>query len=868
MSIHRVARGIAATLVVAIALVGARARAQDPPAIVLKANPAVHRDRVELLRQEFRERREESREARERAHKAKRAHGRKAEPRLGDEDRVAAGAGGRTAAPSGAAGVLTAPVNAKANDKTSDAAGAGQAEQSVVFLGSNGLCSWNDGQGFNLSPMDVQGFGYSTDGGATWTDGGIPLKQGTIYDWSSDPVVTVNEKTGDFYYCGLTDNNSSLTVNGVGVIRGHFSGSSFVQDAATVAVSGSSSSYAYDKQWMCADSLTGNLYLTYTMFTTTGGHIWFTRSTDNGATWSTPLQISGSWEDGLVSGSRPVVGPSGEVYVVYGAIGAVDADSMKIRKSTNYGASFGPGYVAAIEYDNYYTGAPGFNRGRAVTFPAVAVDRSRGTHRGRIYLTFQDCVNFYNDAIGYGTAKSEVEKNAYFGNATPFTIGQTLRGGIATSDIDDWKFPTTAGQTYIFFVDSLRSTTFQYTMRIYCPLDTTAVSRLALSSDGNSVSSTNVHALIVWTAPTTSTYYLQMRYATGTGGYRIRSGVHTPGAGDGGRDTRDAMVAWSDDGATWSAPVRVNDEAALYDDWLPEVAVPQDGYAYVMWFDWRNAAASCFGGSDIYVSRSTDGGVTWGAGRPVTTVTTPNWTQVGSNIAPNEGDYNGVYGGDCLAFAWADGRLGDADIYAARVVDSFTASGPATGAGAAGASFALDDTVTNANVLFPIDVNLALTADRAWPGLPLAGSLTVPEGGSAAAPFSVPVPDTAAAGTVNLCLTATLPNGALQATWCTALTVPPHATGVLDGPVAFALHGAQPNPSSGPLSVHFSLPGGALATLTIVDAAGRRVFEREVGSLGAGAHVVRMERPLPVGVYLVRLSQGARAITTKAAVIR
>ena len=82
--------------------------------------------------------------------------------------------------------------------------------------------------------------------------------------------------------------------------------------------------------------------------------------------------------------ARPMVGPNGEVYVLYTAIGPVDADSVKIAKSTDNGATFAPAVVAMTEYNNYFTGAPGFNRPRAVTFAAGAVDRSTGPNRGSI----------------------------------------------------------------------------------------------------------------------------------------------------------------------------------------------------------------------------------------------------------------------------------------------------------------------------------------------------------------------------------------------------------------------------------------------------------------------------------------------------
>src|SRR5262249_45245373 len=78
--------------------------------------------------------------------------------------------------------------------------------------------------------------------------------------------------------------------------------------------------------------------------------------------------------------------------------------------------------------------------------------------------------------------------------------------------------------------------------------------------------------------------------------------------------------------------------------------------------------------------------------------------------------------------------------------------------------------------------------------------------------------------------------------------------------VAFALDGVRPNPANGRhLMARFALPVTATAKLELEDVTGRRVVEREVGSLGAGAHVVDLTEGSRVrpGLYFLRLSQGA-----------
>src|SRR6185503_7151307 len=128
------------------------------------------------------------------------------------------------------------------------------------------------------------------------------------------------------------------------------------------------------------------------------------------------------------------------------------------------------------------------------------------------------------------------------------------------------------------------------------------------------------------------------------------------------RDHRDVFVTTSDNGTAWTTPVRVNGDAGHFDDWLPEVAVAGNGNAYVQWFDWRDApAAVCAGASMTYLSRSTDGGVTWPDGSPVSS-SLSFWTTAYSNIIPNEGDYSSLFANQNAVYScWSDGRNSDPD---------------------------------------------------------------------------------------------------------------------------------------------------------------------------------------------------------------
>jgi hypothetical protein len=91
-------------------------------------------------------------------------------------------------------------------------------------------------------------------------------------------------------------------------------------------------------------------------------------------------------------------------------------------------------------------------------------------------------------------------------------------------------------------------------------------------------------------------------------------------------------------------------------------------------------------------------------------------------------------------------------------------------------------------------------------------------------------------------------------------------------PVAFqfALAGPRTNPVIGDLMVAFSLPDAFPARLELFDIAGRRIAREEVGSLGAGNHVIplRAGRKLPPGTYALRLTHRSRALVARVVVLR
>ena len=94
----------------------------------------------------------------------------------------------------------------------------------------------------------------------------------------------------------------------------------------------------------------------------------------------------------------------------------------------------------------------------------------------------------------------------------------------------------------------------------------------------------------------------------------------------------------------------------------------------------------------------------------------------------------------------------------------------------------------------------------------------------------------------------------------------------MDVPAAagFRLLGLRPQPAGpGDLEVAFSLAQAGPVRLELFDAGGRRVLARDLGGLGAGAHLERLGRGARVsaGIYFLRLTQGERSASLRTVVL-
>jgi hypothetical protein len=210
---------------------------------------------------------------------------------------------------------------------------------------SNIIAGQNDSRiGFNHC-----GYDWSFDGGNRWGDQVPPFWQfvlldGHTADACSDPTLAWDSR-GNAYIGGVFfDINSGA--NAVLVMKSNAgNGGSFYhspdpaggfqeyRDTPVGVVANDDGSEAdNDKELMTADANRSSpkrdtVYITWTRFNAAGhSPIYFSQSTDGGATWSVPIEISGSNANicplggGACNddqGSDPVVGPDGTIYVSF-----------------------------------------------------------------------------------------------------------------------------------------------------------------------------------------------------------------------------------------------------------------------------------------------------------------------------------------------------------------------------------------------------------------------------------------------------------------------------------------------------------------------------------------------------------------------
>src|SRR5258708_10095614 len=116
------------------------------------------------------------------------------------------------------------------------------------------------------------------------------------------------------------------TRNGIFIRRSLDGGQTWEPDPVTVIAHESTPGIPFeDKPWIVAETAgphAGNLYIGWTHFTLAASDLIFSRSTDDGITWSSPIKLSSvpglpRDDNGALEGFHGVVGPDGTLYTIW-----------------------------------------------------------------------------------------------------------------------------------------------------------------------------------------------------------------------------------------------------------------------------------------------------------------------------------------------------------------------------------------------------------------------------------------------------------------------------------------------------------------------------------------------------------------------
>src|SRR5215510_3163449 len=250
---------------------------------------------------------------------------------------------------------------------------------------------------------------YTSDGGTTWTVGGLVTLETpqTNYQLASDPTVAA-DTDGNFYLCVLMGSGSSSGKfdNGIYVFKSTDAGHTFGQILPVFFdINNPANPKLLDKPYMVIDTsptspFKNTIYVAwvgiYPLDTPFPQAIRIAHRRPADAQFSEQQMIS---HTGQILGPSIATGPNGEVYGAWEGHG--NPDTILFNASTDGGVTFWspigtvPGtdlrihdYVGALDDNSPQVSIPGLRR--VNSFPTIDVDRSNGPNRGKLYIAWAE----------------------------------------------------------------------------------------------------------------------------------------------------------------------------------------------------------------------------------------------------------------------------------------------------------------------------------------------------------------------------------------------------------------------------------------------------------------------------------------------
>jgi hypothetical protein len=285
-----------------------------------------------------------------------------------------------------------------------------QSETSVARCGNNVVVGFNDSGSVFETPFffsgtggqSFAGFSYSTDGGATFTDGG-PTNPGQTDGnfMGGDPGVTCAD-ANTFYYSEIFDTVDARGnfIAAIGINKSTDGGQTWADPVVAIGKDGFT--HLLDKPWSTIDPTRGRIYVSYTDFDSSQTNgcgsnfpgrtaIEFVKSDDGGTTWSHPRVAVQACGNAAVQGSQMAVDSHGTLYISWVNLGSnfpfgprqIQISSFKVK---------GQPPVVTVEANVQPGGDSYYLQGEFRDFldMNMTIDRSGTASDGTIYIVWAD----------------------------------------------------------------------------------------------------------------------------------------------------------------------------------------------------------------------------------------------------------------------------------------------------------------------------------------------------------------------------------------------------------------------------------------------------------------------------------------------
>lgn len=309
------------------------------------------------------------------------------------------------------------------------------ADPNRVIAGTNG-------------PLGGQRMHYSTDGGATWTQVNLPLGStggDPAVDWSSDGVNAYTTTLGSCGFSGCQvwfyrSNDFGATWTGLETATPG-------DPRREVATSSS------DKEYLHVDKYAGSPYKDRVYLTWHQNNVMqFAVSADRGNTFAKQAFSSTSAELGI--GSDITSGKDGAIYYLWPAF---NSRTIRMRKSTNGGQTFGTSVVVASTQGAFTFPLPSFDAREAFLYVAADTDLSNGTYGGSVYAAWTDSTapTTSNPATNHGRIQVAYSRD---GGATwTVTTPHPTADALTVDRYHPWLAVGDNGVVHVVYYDTSRS---------------------------------------------------------------------------------------------------------------------------------------------------------------------------------------------------------------------------------------------------------------------------------------------------------------------------------------------------------------------------------------------------------------------------